>query len=723
MYLCKVEHFTSFMKHIVFIALLFSCIPAYSQSKASIDTRRLMDRGWQSDETHTQGKKRNTPSQIDLLAKVTADFRAEWLTSRGIVIGSRAGNIVTLRMTPERVPLLDSCKGVVYYQVSHQVAPECNEMRADTRSDSVQAGYGLPQGYDGEGVIIGVTDWGFDYKHTNYNGGGQNNRRILRAWDHFRLAGPAPEGFTYGTELVGYAALKEAQCDTSGLYGYGTHGTHVTGIAAGRGINGDYAGQAPKADLLMCSFGLGESQWIDAVSWMKRVADEEGKRLVINSSWGMYTFSTLDGTSLVSQAIDSYSDSGVVFVTSAGNNGDVMFHLDHRFEGADDTLRTTARSFTGGVGNELILWGEAGNNFAAAVGIEHDGVLTTGPFFQTAAEGYACDTFLTAGSDTAWYNVIWEAANPLNQRPHINFEIKNHSGGRWHLFVTAESGVVHAWNLNVQQNHAGNTGYAFESQGIDGYSHGDAAYGVSEPGCARKTIAVAAHQSDHYNTITEQMQSGALASFSSHGPLLGGGRKPEISAPGVNVVSSLSSFTTETYPVVAHAISGGRSYPFTRMSGTSMSSPAVTGVVALMLQANPNLSVDQVREILFTTARNDSETGPIQAGGEISDTWGWGKVDAYHAVLAAIELLSIDEQRAKRMPPSVYPNPATQRITLRTGSLQPVRVTIYSMDGRSVWNGTAGSEAELDIDGWRHGVYIVCVRDNESVQTVKFIKQ
>ena len=149
-----------------------------------------------------------------------------------------------------------------------------------------------------------------------------------------------------------------------------------------------------------------------------------------------------------------------------------------------------------------------------------------------------------------------------------------------------------------------------------------------------------------------------------------------------------------------------------------MSSPSVTGIVALILQANPALTTDQVREILFTTARNDSETGDIQASGEMSDIWGWGKVDAYHAVLRALALVGVEEVE-RSMPPSVFPNPASQWVTLRTGRLEPTYVTVYRTDGSLIWEGTANSEQQLSTAGWGKGIYIVCVQDKKRIATTK----
>lgn len=107
-----------------------------------------------------------------------------------------------------------------------------------------------------------------------------------------------------------------------------------------------------------------------------------------------------------------------------------------------------------------------------------------------------------------------------------------------------------------------------------------------------------------------------IAYFSSRGPTYctptgDAAIKPDIAAPGYSVRSS--------YP------GGGYTY----MSGTSMACPHVAGVVALIREANPNLSVDQVKQIIYDTAY---DLGPA---GE-DNSYGWGMVDAYEAVMMAI---------------------------------------------------------------------------------------
>ena len=75
------------------------------------------------------------------------------------------------------------------------------------------------------------------------------------------------------------------------------------------------------AQFLFCSFLIDAAAALDGVAWMQQVAQQDGKRLVVNMSWGLYYMGTLDGHSLISQALDQFSAEGVVFSISAGNNG------------------------------------------------------------------------------------------------------------------------------------------------------------------------------------------------------------------------------------------------------------------------------------------------------------------------------------------------------------------------------------------------------------------
>lgn len=649
-------------------------------------------------------------NEIRMLAKVGAHFDAQKLKVQGIVVGSRAGDVVTLRLTPDKAALLDGNADILQYCMADPVSPTLNHVRYDTRTDSVHAGLGLPQAYTGEGVLIGITDWGFDYSHPNFNNNGESNRRLLRAWDQFKLSGPAPDGFDYGTVFNNRHDLLQAKCDTFGLYGYGTHGSHVAGIAAGRGIEGNYTGQAPYANLVFASFILNSASWLDAVSWMKTVAKEEGKRLVINSSWGMYTLGPIDGTSLASQAINSLSDSGIVFVTSGGNNGDDYFHLSKTFSSnGQDTLRSLAQYYgSQEIGQGIIMWGEPGKSFKASYAMVRGEDSVCFRWVNTADGSFYLDSALVNGSDSLPFEITVEQANPFNNRPHVYINVGKNSNYEIHIAVTANDGVVHVWNMTTLENGAGNMGAKFTQGRSLNYTPGDNAYGIGEPACAESCISVAAHHYDGTRPNGEP-QYGVIASFSSKGPVLDGRRKPDLSAPGVNVVSSLNYYTTSVYSAVMTYSYAGREYIWARMSGTSMSCPAVTGIVALLLEANPNLSAKHVREILTRTARNDEVTGPLHERDSISDEWGWGKVDALAAVneaLAHVDIRDADEKWfAKSL--QIYPNPASTSVTILTGSHSPEKITVYTIDGRAIITSEIVMEGTIDVSQLPHGIYIV----------------
>jgi subtilisin family serine protease len=149
----------------------------------------------------------------------------------------------------------------------------------------------------------------------------------------------------------------------------------------------------------------------------------------------------------------------------------------------------------------------------------------------------------------------------------------------------------------------------------------------------------------------------------------------------------------------------GKNYPFSRFSGTSMSSPAVAGVVALMLQANPRLDYTEVKEILKLTARQDQHTGVLSEQG--STQWGHGKVDAFEAVKLAESMFEESCCTGK-----LFPNPATDMVYLSSDLSRSVR--LYSMAGRLIGEFEVSGNKGIDLTGYVSGLYILVTNDGES---------
>lgn len=153
---------------------------------------------------------------------------------------------------------------------------------------------------------------------------------------------------------------------------------------------------------------------------------------------------------------------------------------------------------------------------------------------------------------------------------------------------------------------------------------GPGASTVGSPGCARTVITVGA------TTKSDQ-----VASFSSRGPTSDGRIKPDVCFPGVSIVACRASGTAMGTPLDAY---------YTSASGTSMATPHATGACALLLQAKPGLSPQQIKETLMNTAKDLGLDANAQGKGRAQ------VFDAYQSAL---------EQEPQPQPPAPPPPPPT----------------------------------------------------------------
>ncbi len=152
-------------------------------------------------------------------------------------------------------------------------------------------------------------------------------------------------------------------------------------------------------------------------------------------------------------------------------------------------------------------------------------------------------------------------------------------------------------------------------------NNGNSGY-ITPPAAADKVITVGA--TDDKNTVTRGDDS--VAGYSNKGPRNSDGDgdrydelKPDLVAPGSNIMAP-------------RADSGAA---FVGMSGTSMATPHISGVVALMLEANPDLTPAEVKEILHESSEARGSVYDPELSDKYSTNFGYGIVDAYQAVLLA----------------------------------------------------------------------------------------
>ncbi len=130
-------------------------------------------------------------------------------------------------------------------------------------------------------------------------------------------------------------------------------------------------------------------------------------------------------------------------------------------------------------------------------------------------------------------------------------------------------------------------------------------YTIGSPGAAEKVITVGAFADVGHNGFY-------IAYFSSRGPTADGRTKPDVCAPGYKIMAARAG-TTNGY---------------IEYSGTSMATPFMAGVAALMIDANPSETPTQIKSILSTTSIDFGPTGK-------DIDFGWGRLDAYAAIKAA----------------------------------------------------------------------------------------
>ena len=720
-------------KYLLFFLILSTLRFTYSQVKLDALDRddikliqsKLSKQNWEANEAQLERypiTKIKQKFYFSFLGKINQYFNPQNLSDLGVMVGKPIGSVVSLKVPLNQLATITSLPGLESMQIAAKIENLLDKAVTDIRADSVHAGIGLPQGYTGKDVYIGVTDWGFDYTSPMFYDTTLSESRIIAAWDQFKTSGPSPIGFNYGTEYTSPQTLLAAESDTSNIYNYSSHGTHVAGIAAGSGAGLAYRGVAFESKLLFVTFTFNVASVLDAWEWMYQKANADGKRLVINMSWGIYHFGTLDGTSLLSQAITAYTDLGVIFVNSGGNNGNVNFHLKKTF--SNDVLKSKIDFYDYNAnanmwGQSIHSWGEVGNNFSNGIIVTNSAglVLVESPYYATNYTPSYIDTFLVAGLDTVWYNISADAIHPLNNKPQMRLRVKNtNTSLKILLKSTADTGIVHYWNLTELTNDVGNFGMPFSTSG-SGTSAGNNLNGISEPACSDDVITVAAYATQ-YSAANGSLVGGGIASFSSIGPRYDGTMKPDISAPGVAIMSSISSFTNAPFTSLGSVDFNGRTYHFARFSGTSMSAPMVAGVAALILDANPYLSARQVKEIIMETARQDNITGIIPVEG--STRWGAGRVNAYAAVKLALQTIGLEEP-ANDLMWSVFPNPVANDLHFTIVEELPKQAEIVNLKGQA--NLRAIINGKLNVSDLSPGNYFIRLQIKGKIEQLQFTKQ
>lgn len=713
---------------------------ATAEEKMSPSTQNFL-RSYESTPTTQRAKlksayavdQENSQTIVSAYLHLNDENDLEGLAENQVTVNAQYGTILSVRIPADKLEAVSQLPSVKYIEIGRPVHKLMNKVRsADFANvDALQAGTGLTQAYTGKDVVVGIIDGGFQYNHINFYDTAGENLRVKRVWNQ-NVTGTPPSGYYYGREYTTPETIVAAKQDMTDC-----HATHVAGIAAGAYHGNSYYGVAPDADLVFVSYNLydnssSNTSISDGIKYIYDYAESVGKPCVVNMSLG-YHIGPHDGTSTFDRICDSLQGEGRLLVGAAGNEAESNMHVKKTLT-TDDTSLKTLIDLGGNTNTVIDIWGDADKTISAKV-IVYD--------TRNQEEVYASSDFSTAtstskqiSSPTGTYGDIYisTATDPNNRKGNITIDFGIIVPMSSYYQVGMEISGTEGTTINAWSNTPGT---AFSNFGLSGFTNGDNDSSMGEiGGTGKRIITVGAYTSSNYiehrnNSMYNQSYQtvNQLATFSSHGPTADGRMKPDIAAPGTMVVSSFNSSTCNTsrgeyYSFVVDRITvNGSNYFFGSMEGTSMASPVVTGVLATWLQARPDLTPEQVREVFAHTAKTDSYTGSIAGTG--NNQWGYGKIDAYNGLVYCLNELSGIEETGAPSRPMVYPNPAAESCYfLLPSDDQQVTVALYSLNGAQVLNYyagdvLAGEQQTVSLNGIAPGIYLMRITGEKNQITTK----
>ena len=611
-------------------------------------------------------------------------------------------------------------------------ANQSTSLCVDTTATIVQA---LPvyesspshQAFTGEGAVVGVVDVGFDLTHPNFLDA-SGRLRIGAFWDQLSrdtLGSSLPVGRDY----VGAEAVRTIGQSTDAPIS--THGTHTLGIAAGGGYDTEYRGIAWGSDLCVVGNAINiNKEYVDSTDYYKYTtatdalgfkycfdyAEAQGKPCVVSFSEGYPPYLD-DEDSLFAATLEALTGPGRIIVSSAGNEGVEMTYFEKRADQREagsfvKCFKQTALYRIKSEGEmRLVVYGyrnEEGGTRKEERGMPSDTIA-----FETAE--VPIDTIISKkiafGEDTLTVSAYRDSSRFSK---HDIWQVLLKADSTLNLLPSLAVVVEGQGKIEVY----GSSTYAFRDDDIDDrWRAAMKGRNVYAPGCFPGVLCVGAttHRLGIRNAQGEQIngsketESGKIGYYSSTGPAMNDLMKPDVVAPGTNVVSSYSHVFHPEKEVVAYSDFEGERYPWGVQTGTSMSTPVVAGVIALWLQAKPDLTPEEVREVMRRSCRHPEEKYDYP-----NNVYGFGEIDAYRGLLEVLSLSGI-EGISLHQPKGVevIPVEGGLRLVFDREVAEPVRVRVYNLSGRCVADQTTPDPSylggEVALPYVLSGIYVVQV--------------
>ena len=593
--------------------------------------------------------KQLTRSQSDdrlLTAFVRIDGNAaEVLKQYGCKELARVGDISIAAIPLSKLGALSCGKQVKRIETGRRCSIQMDTTRLVVNAEKVYTGEGLSQSYTGHGVVVGVQDIGFDLTHPNFYSADMSQYRIKALWD--QLSRDTIGSTLYvGRDYVGRDALLKLEHPIDGETQ--THGTHTAGIAAGSGAegNGDispYRGMACDADLVLVDNAADNASLIDPKDYYKftYATDALGFKYIFDYAERMHQPCVINFSEGSSQDFHGYDQlyyellakligPGRIIVSSAGNDGARNSYI-HKNIGKE-----RAGAFIMGNEKRFSCTAKSKQTFTFRVSV-YDNVASpqivdiSTVNVCNAQDSLLTDSLLVGGKKYIWRVLAYPNSYDARETAY-DFQISSPSklgdSPQVSLQVMGRDADIELYRMS---------GYMFPHSLDPVLDAGDCRYTIFSPSSSPDVICVGStsYRTQFVNYLGEKKvydsgQKGIRSSFSAMGPTLDGRIKPDVMAPGQNIISSYSTFfinnpknvNASVKSDVRHFEYNGRTYAWNANAGTSMSAPVVTGAIALWLQADPTLTPADCLEIFAKTCSHYDTSLSYP-----NNLYGYGQID------------------------------------------------------------------------------------------------
>lgn len=606
-----------------------------------------------------------------------------------------------------------------------------DSMAIQLNATDIYKGTALPQAYTGKGVVMGIQDVGFDLTHPNFHNAEGTEYRIKSFWDQLSVDTVDSKmyvGAEYTTkeEILGYAHSRDGLIET--------HGTLTLGAAAGSGCGGKYRGIAYESEICLVNNAVSNNAALirpedmhkytyatDALGfkYIFDYAAKQGLPCVISFSEGSREDFRGDDI-LYYEVLRRMCGPGRIIVSAAGNTGHVKNYM------MKPRGRNSSGTFLQLFGNKSLYFttiSDGDFNIRMVTYKKENDTLMISTSDVVATTDSIKTYKATMSGDT--YNINVVAYHSCYDNSKTAFDVS--ISGPKHLGMGTPLSIEIVGNEKEIEFYRGN-GDMTTSNRNPKLCDGENSHGINSPSSSPYIICVGAssyrtqyinHEGKH---VTYDCGSnGERASYSSEGPTYYGRTKPDVLAPGTNIIVSASSYYIENNPGKLESLTetfckDGRTYGWLCASGTSMSSPAVGGIIALWLQAKPNLTPDDVFSILSRTSSRYEEMSTIP-----DNRYGYGQIDAYRGMLDILGLSSI-EDISKRQPTQVSfrIDGKTVYLKFKEPATKDFTVSVYNNNGMRLIHKTISAnttEHTLDLSRFQHGVYIIQINGHNVATT------